>query len=347
MGRKGGSDVKDVDGAQVDSPRDVPGLGIDIGTANLVVAGQLGGNTNIRWMRNMFLDIDDDKNSVKMLDRMGVRYAKRGKKLSVLGKDAYELARIFNEEVRRPMRAGMISSAERDAIPLVRLMVDKLAGQPMVRGEKAFYSVPANPIDSSMDANYHGAVFSSILTDLGYSPEALPEGHAVGLAELGDSEYTGIAMSFGGGMTNVGVLYRGIAPLTFSVARGGDWVDESVAKVLGTTVPKAIAIKEDDGMDIGRPANEEQRAVSVYYANLIKYTFENILSMFQRTGSLPDFDSPVDIVCAGGGSLVKGFIERVKSVYCELEFPLKIREIRVSDDPFTSVARGCLIEALS
>ena len=34
----------------------------------------------------------------------------------------------------------------------------------------------------------------------------------------------------GAGMCNVCVMYQGMSALSFSVARGGDWIDENVIK---------------------------------------------------------------------------------------------------------------------
>ena len=47
----------------------------------------------------------------------------------------------------------------------------------------------------------------------------------VALAELADDGFTGIGVSCGGGMFNVCVAYKTIPAITFSVARGGDWID--------------------------------------------------------------------------------------------------------------------------
>ena len=49
---------------------------------------------------------------------------------------------------------------------------------------------------------------------------------------LVDNDLTGIAISMGAGMCNVCVMYQGMSSLSFSVARGGDWIDDECSKRL-------------------------------------------------------------------------------------------------------------------
>ena len=120
---------------------------------------------------------------------------------------------------------------------------------------------------------------------------------------LGNADdFTGIGCSFGGGMVNVCVSYKTIPALTFSVARGGDWIDSNAANVLGMPSSKATFIKES-GMDIRNPKGREEEAIAIYYRNLISYTLTNIKNRFQMGKDMPSFNEPVDIVCAGGTSM--------------------------------------------
>ena len=48
-----------------------------------------------------------------------------------------------------------------------------------------------------------------------------------------DNQLTGVAISMGAGMCNIAVMYQGMTALSFSVSRGGDWIDECVATDTG------------------------------------------------------------------------------------------------------------------
>ena len=323
------------------------GRGLDVGTANLVSSVQdAEGNVHIKIQRNAFLDIDTDDYTKNMLTRLNVQYVVINNRMVVVGDPAFELANIFNRETRRPMRDGMISPDESDALPIEKMLLETLLGPPTVEGECCYYSVPAEPIDADLNVIYHQGVFGGLLKSLGYTGKPLVEGHAVVFSELAEDDFTGIGISGGGGMFNICVSYKSIPALSFSTTRGGDWIDRNVANVLGISASRATAIKER-GVDITRPQNREEEAVEIYYRNLISYTLKNIKSRFESSSSMPNFPDPISIVCAGGTSLIGGFIEVFQDEFNKINFPIPVKEIRHAEDPLYSVSKGCLVASLS
>ena len=323
------------------------GRGLDVGTANLASAIQdVDGNVTIKIQRNAFIDIDADDYTRNMLTRLNVQYVVINGKMVVVGDSAFELANIFNRETRRPMKDGVISPAEQDAMPIEKLLLQNLLGEPNFLGEKVYYSVPAAPLDADFNVIYHEGVFGGLLRKLGYAPKPLVEGHAVVFSELANDDFTGIGISCGGGMFNICVSYKSIPCLSFSTVRGGDWIDRNVSQVLGIKSSRATAIKER-GINLLAPKNREEEAVVIYYRNLISYTLENIKSQFESAQKMPSFPEPVEIVCAGGTSKIEGFCEIFREEYEAINFPLDVRNIRVAADPLYSVAKGCLVAALS
>ncbi|MFQ5503970.1 MAG: hypothetical protein ACE5F1_04130 [Planctomycetota bacterium] len=321
------------------------GKGLDIGTANLAAAIQTpDGGVQVTVERNAFLDIKADVYSKNMLTKLKVPYVVHNGKMVVIGQSAFELANIFNRETRRPMRDGLISPSDVDALPMIKLIIEKVLGKPAADGENCYFSVPAESIDSDNNIVYHQGLFEGMIKKLGYSVKPINEAHAVVFSELADSDFTGIGLSFGGGMVNACVCYKTIPALSFSVARGGDWIDNNVAKVLGINASKATHIKEQ-GIDIRKPQNREEEAVAIYYRNLIHYIMENLGARFLSGTDMPTFPDPVDIVCAGGTSLVGGFIEVFKDEFGKLDFPIPIRDIMRAEEALNSVAKGCLVAA--
>ena len=61
-----------------------------------------------------------------------------------------------------------------------------------------------------------------MLEDLGYDVRAINEGLAVVLAELVANDFTGVGISFGGGMCNVCLAYLGLPAVTFSTTRASN-----------------------------------------------------------------------------------------------------------------------------
>jgi len=319
--------------------------GLDIDTANLLCAREADNGVIIKAQRDAFIDIERNDFTKKMLEKMNVQYIIRDNTYYIIGEDSFELANVLNRSTRRPMKNGFISSDEVDAIPIIKILIESVLGGKAKENELVYYSVPANPIDSELNVTYHKGMMKSILESLGYRCKTLIEGHAVVFAEMENSGYSGIGISFGAGMVNLSVSYRGIPAIEFSVARGGDWIDINSANALGKEVSRMTSIKEG-GMDINTPKNSDEIAISLYYQELLRYILKNIKKKFEKAKDLPHFKNPVPIVCAGGTSLVGGFIDAFNKVHESMKFPIDISEIRLAGEPLNSVAKGCLISSL-
>lgn len=321
------------------------GKGLDVGTANLAAAVQNSeGGITVSVERNAFLDIPSDVYSKNMLTKLKVPYVVHNNKLVVIGEAAFELANVFGRETRRPMQDGLISPNEQDALPMMKMIIQKLLGEPRVQGENCYFCVPAPSLDVDNNVVYHQGLFDSLIGKLGYKAHAINEAHAVIFAELAEQDFTGIGLSFGGGMANACIAYKSIPCLSFSVARGGDWIDKNVAHVLGCPRSKATHIKER-GIDIRDPKTREEEAVSIYYRSLISYVLQNIKQRFESGQNMPSFNQPIDIACAGGTSLIGGFIEVFRDEFAKIDFPIPVGRIFRSEEALTAVAKGCLVAA--
>jgi len=226
------------------------------------------------------------------------------------------------------------------------LIVQNILWEPRQKGEVCCFSVPANPVDKNQDTIYHRSVFEGILKASGFEPVVIDEGYAVVLSELEYKNFTGVGVSCGGGMVNVCAAYRSVPLISFSTTRGGDWIDKSTAKVLNMPISQVTTIKEQ-GMNLKAPKSREEEALAIYYRNYIRYFLESMSQVFTKATETPQFSEPVDIVFAGGSSLVGGFIDVVKEELRNVQLGITINEIKISEDPFTSVARGCLFQAIN
>jgi hypothetical protein len=322
------------------------GRGLDVGTANLLSVRQVeDGELLVLRERNAFLEVPSQfVGNREMLTKLRVPYVQFKDRLFVLGTAAFDLANMFGNEVRRPMQHGFLAPGEQDAIPMIRFIIERLLGEPAADGEEVCFCIPAASIDRENDTVYHEGIVSGILRKLGYSPRAMNEAHAIVYSSLAEQDFTGIGISCGAGMFNVCVAYKTIPALTFSVARGGDWIDEHVAKVMGIPKVRATAIKESD-IDLMNPKSREEEAVVLYYRNLISYVLQNFRQRFLLARDVPQFTEPVEIVIGGGTSMIGGFIEVFAEEIRKVELPIPIAGVRLADDALSAVVRGCLIAA--
>ncbi|HZE97934.1 MAG TPA: hypothetical protein VE981_12975 [Planctomycetota bacterium] len=322
-----------------------PGKGLDVGTVNLVAACQNPENEiELRTQRNVFLDVEITPYTKAMLTKLNVGYVIQGKRLYILGEPAFKLANVLNRRTRRPMKDGLISPKEQDALPIMKLLIGSILEDPRIPQEVCFYSVPGDPVDSDLSVAYHRDLFDAVLKALGYKPSHILEGHAVTFAELGEEDFTGIGVSCGGGMFNICVAYKSMPALSFSTARSGDWVDMNVAQALGIKPEKAAQLKEQ-GVDLMAPKNREEDAISIYYRNLIQYNVTSIADRFRSADNMPSFKDPISIVFSGGTSMAGNFIELVKDVFKKIEFPIPVKDIRLAKDALNATAKGALVAA--
>src|SRR5262249_36497280 len=107
------------------------GKGLDIGTVNLVSAEQNNdGETELRLQRNVFIDVEITPYTKAMLTKLNVGYVIQNKRMYILGEPAFKLANVLNRRTRRPMADGLISPKEQDALPIMKLLIGSILGDP-------------------------------------------------------------------------------------------------------------------------------------------------------------------------------------------------------------------------
>jgi hypothetical protein len=326
-------------------------VGLDVGTGQIKMAYSAGKDSvKTASMRNVFYEIPQDDTSKEMLKRLKAPIFEINNRIFLAGNDAFDLAKIFGKELRRPMQAGVInaSSENQDAVPMIGTMVERLmkeAGEPGADGVCG-YSCPADPVDVELDSILHRTLIESKLKQLGWKPKMTWEGHGVILSELEQEDFTGIGFSLGAGMQNVCCSFKGMPVIYFSSCRSGDWIDQKAASRLKIATPRATSIKEDPNFDLRDPKTLEEITIAAYYKDVIRYALEHVKRRLMDGKDLPRFNDPVVVVVSGGTAKVKGVIEIFQEVFGQLQFPVKVKEFRLAKDPIFAAARGALVNAM-
>ena len=325
-------------------------VGIDIGTGFISCAEQEGGEIKFRKIRDAFFKLNPSKFlegsanqfGESMLKNAGAHYVKVDDVLYVLGDDAFKYASLFHQECLRPMSQGVLNPKQPVSNLMVGELVKAIAGRPTSDDDVLYYCVPAEPIDADFDVEYHKQILGGVFEDLGYKKiNVMTEGLAVVYSELADTQYTGIGMSFGAGMCNIVYSFMGIPVFSFSLSRGGDWIDSHAAQHTDETHNVVTAVKEKADFSLYDSTNGIQRAVSIYYESLLNYVVEQFKELYEKTPrkELPNVTMDMPIVVAGGTSLVLGFVERLKELTKD-EFPVPISEIKHAQQPLFAVSNG-------
>lgn len=320
------------------------GKGVDIGTVFVKCAERKSNQLVFRAQRNAFFEVERTDFAKKMLENAKVKYIQKQDQLYVVGDEALEFANIFHKEARRPLNRGIISPTEKEALPMIELLIKSVVGKPVDEGEIVYYSVPGGPLDADFNVIYHKKILHGFLAKLGYTPKPINEAHAIVLSELADEGFTGIGLSFGGGMVNACLSCMSIPIFSFSVTKAGDWIDQQVAMAVNETAARICTIKESS-LDLTKQENltKVETALSIYYDHLIEYVIENIKDVFEGTEKKPRIDKPITIILSGGTALPKGFAARFKETLRQLRFPLEVGLVRMASQPLKSVAKGALV----
>ena len=320
-------------------------VGLDIGTMNIVSARQTDDKVVTKRIRDAFIDVP--KSAKKMLKLSKTSYIEHDDELLIIGDDALKFAHVFGREIRRPLQKGLISPDELIGAEVIATIIKQVLGTPQVEGEICVYSVPASPIDSDKDVIYHKRLFEQMIDNMGYTAISSNEAMAIIFSEAGRCDFTGLSISFGSGMTNIALAMKTIECHTFSVARGGDWIDNGAASSCGTTKSKMCAIKEN-GIDLLNPEGREQQAISFYYKELIEYLLKHLLRQLKVNQKNMVFDDAIPIFISGGTSKPKNFKALFENMFKKFKkrFPFHVEGIYHADQPLNSVAEGLLVQAI-
>lgn len=325
----------------------IPCRGLDVGTVNIVgsYCSKIGSeHHHYNIQRNAFMQVSADDFTRDMLDKLELDVLSIEDKDYVIGDGAFRLANIFQTNTRRPMSDGLISTEEDEAQRIIEQIFINTIGR-ATNNEPCVFTVPANPIDSDRNNVYHTGAIGIILKRLGYNAQKIDEGHSVIFSELAERDYTGIGISCGGGMSNVCISFRSVPASSFSVSRGGDWIDNNVSTSLDMPVSHVAAAKEE-GFDMRNPKGRVEEALTIYYNEFISYTLEKIQREVTTKGNMPIFSDPVDIVLCGGTSMVSGFVEAFENQIARIQWPIEIAQVRMAEDPLRTVSSGCLKAAI-
>jgi len=332
-------------------------IGLDIGTMNITSAIPIdGGSSEVKTLRNMFVEIDPDLTSFSEIENTDLDVLKMAdgekERLFIISEDCLRFSQIFGQSPKRPMSNGVISRGEIDAPLILKLMIENLIGK--TENGYCVYSIPALPLDNpNIKTLYHEKVFSKILQSLGYSSKSLNEGMGIIFSNCSSDNFSGIGISWGCGMTNVAVSYRGIPSMQFSLGRGGDYIDQCVSDSLGIPVSRITGLKEKklNLKDPGEYKNQREKqvldALQFYYQELIQYVLKNFVNAFKSNMGNLEISESLPIIISGGTSLPIGFLDVVKDIFSKVaDFPYSISEVRLAKDQLNAVALGNLTYAL-
>jgi len=88
------------------------------------------------------------------------------------------------------------------------------------------------------------------------------------------------------------------------------------------------------------------RALSVYYADVVETAAAALQHAMATSKKLPRFAAPIPIVSAGGTTMAGNFLAKLKSAIAGLELPVEISDVYLAKEPLNATAKGALVGAM-
>jgi len=323
-------------------------IGIDIGTANIVVAQNRGKEVSTTIQSNAFFTIPSSQTTKEIIAGKSVLFFEKNSKLYILGNSSEYFANIFRGNTRRPMKDGILNPKEHESADVIKTIIENLVRKPNTEGEKIWFSAPGEPLGKPNTVTYHKSIIKMHLENLGYSPVPINEGMAVIISELSGngSEFTGIGISVGAGMCNVCLSYLSIPVISYSIQKGGDYIDSLVGSSVGEPSTTIKGVKEKELNLSIKPRNRVETALHIYYEDLFSSLAESLQEALGSSDNVPSLPKPIPIVLAGGAVLPKGSREKFAKAFDGVRLPINISDIRIAERPLYATAKGALMMAM-
>ncbi|KJU86277.1 magnetosome protein Mad28-4 [Candidatus Magnetobacterium bavaricum] len=311
------------------------------------MAQNKGTDLHIAKQLNAFFPVVQSKFTRKILTQNNVLFVEKNKLYYILGYSAESFANMFNENTRRPMEKGLLSSREDDGITIIQAIIGTIVKRPKNFGEYICFSIPGIPVDNPAFVAGYESIIKMYLGGLGYTPISINEALAIVMEELVNDNFTGIGISMGGGMCNVCLSYLSVPVITFSIQKGGDYIDAMVSRDIGEPATK-IKVTKEEALDLSvLPKNRMETALQVYYMDLINTLVENIRRVISSSDNIPKIAAPIPIVLSGGTAMPKGFKDKFDEILRRSNMPIDISEVRMAKDPLNTTAKGALKMAMT
>lgn len=231
-----------------------------------------------------------------------------------------------------------------EGLSLIEGILQNLLGRPKIPAVPLYFSVPGELIDGGNNLLYHTGIIQAYLSGLGYSAKPVNEGLAVVMAELADNNFTGVGVSIGGSMCHVCLAYLSIPVVSFSIQKAGNYIDKQVSACTGELLYNVTATKENNFNLLAKPADHVDRALRIYYHDVVKTVVEGMKSMFRKV-DLP-INGPIPIVFSGGVMKTEGLLAAFDKALKSTKLAVEFSRVQQANDPATSVVRGALVKAM-
>jgi len=313
----------------------------------------VGDHLIARRMRAVYLTLPDSDTHRRLLEKTGTMFLACDHHLVLIGEPALEISRLLQVPTQDLLPRGQLAPHDPISRQIINLLVDALLPQSTEGGICCFTHTGAmrrSLVAAQMD------FFSRLIRLRGYTPLSLPAGQALILAELVRERFTGIGLVIGATGCEVTVSQLGQELHSWTIPRGGRWIDEQLARERGDLLhdtaghrlldlEKASMDKEALSRALTSPGNRDEKLLARLCRELAWEIAGDIGQKLAEDPRLASLTRPVHLVCGGGLAQIPGFFDLLQEALERRDTPVPIDRILIADSSPYTIARGLLVHA--
>lgn len=190
----------------------------------------------------------------------------------------------------------------------------------------------------------------------GFEPLAVDACVAAALAGLGHAGFSGLALVIDANASGLAFVHRGRPLVRTTIPRGGDWIDEQLARkterlvwdmdgACYVDIDAIVRWKRERAPHLHTPQNDEVQLLAYLYEQLLQELLTAFGADSAAADALQTLRQAYSIVCCGAATMIAGFPQLLAELVQRARLPLTVTELRAPDDGDFAISRGALIEA--
>ena len=302
-----------------------------------------------------YIAMPPDDAEKRLLERARIPYATCEGGTLVFGRHAEELAPLLHVPRLPILPEGRLPEDDPVGRQLAAAITDALVPEPLIRGERCAIVLPLSimpPIDETREWHF----FSRLVRLRGFEPLAIDGCAALALAGLGHAGFTGMSLLIDSTASGLAFVHRGRVLVRAVIPRGGDWIDEQLARKTERLVwdmdgacyvdmDAIVRWKRERAPQLHAPQNDEVQLLAYLYEQLLQELLAAFAAACAGSPDLPTMRQPFSITCCGAATGSAGFPQLLAEQVQRARLPMTVSELRAPDDAEFAIPRGALIQA--
>ena len=330
-------------------------IALDLGSMSFRTLRRTGQQLTARRLTSMYMSVPTNSAAARLARKTGIATSVAEGAELIVGDDAVEMSQYIQAPLGTFLEGGKIPANDPVARQLIGNALDALL--PTINGEAGLcvVALPGGHLD--LASNPEMDYLSRAIGLKNYTIMPLHGSLAMGLAELGDASFTGVALTLGASCCELSVIRYGLELAYAYLPMGGLWIEEELAQKQnkfmftpqGERFLDVLSVRNwmnSEEPNLHRPRGDEDKLLNETFTKLLDQVVEKMSAQLGQQGEeLFAIGHPLPLIIGGGLTLIDGAASVLLKRFRDSLGPLMLSSTRViKQTPFT-ICRGCLIHA--